>query len=218
MIQTTPILTKLSEEDYKNLADFAFSEQNPGFKPKEIESPNGNGVWDESKRYTHIAPKYFRQVLELVPPIVIELYAKAINECIRVCNAIELPHQFWPGPDSTMRLLDYPPGASTAPHTDFNLFTLCLYRDDMDAFKYLGGEGDPLLKKAREISPGIHFGEMMTEINGAQATGHEVVGTDKPQRSIVFFMVPRHSATLPSGKTVGQWIEERKRRSRRFRI
>jgi hypothetical protein len=55
----------------------------------------------------------------------------------------------------------------------------------------------------------------MTEINGAAATRHEVIGTDKRQCSAVFFVVPNHDVELPSGITVGQWIAERKNRSRK---
>lgn len=32
--------------------------------------------------------------------------------------------------------------------------------------------------------------------------------------SIVFFAIPDHAAVLPSGETVGEWLEERLARSR----
>lgn len=214
-----------TKEDYDRIHKFAFSDENPGWNPDVIESPNGDGVWDEHKRYAHLAPKYFDQASVSSPSFYTEMYSNGIfqlyhqarNEADRICRHLDIPKEFWSADDSTLRILDYPAGATTAPHTDFDLFTLCLYRDDMDAFKYLSGEDDPLLERAREISPGIHFGELMTELNGAQETEHEVLGTDNRQCSIVFFVVPNHKAILPSGISVGKWMDERKNRSRKIK-
>lgn len=203
---------KFTKEDYDEIAAFAFSSENPGYKPQVIESPNGDGIWDAQKKYAHIAPKYLNQTNN---ESMWFFYNMAKVAAFQVCEELGIPKEFYPGEDSTLRILDYPPGATTAPHTDFDLFTLCMYRDDYDAFKYLSGENDLLLMKARSISQGIHFGEILTEVNGAQATGHEVVGTEKRQCSIVFFVVPDHKAVLPSGLTVGEWMEERKNRSRK---
>ena len=208
---------KLSKDEYNKLAAFAFSEGNPGYKPEVVESPNGDGVWDEKKKYAHIAPKYFS-----VTPSDLHgldnakaMYNKAHDVADSVCKHLGLPEKYWGGPDSTLRVLHYPPGATTAPHTDFNLFTICMYRDDINAFKYLEGENEIILAKGRRLSPGLHIGEIMTEINGAQATKHEVLGTDNTQCSAVFFVVPAHDAILPSGKTVGEWMANRIKRSRK---
>ena len=44
--------------DYKEIARYAFSEDNPGYNPEVQEAPNGDDNWDTKKRYAHIAPKY----------------------------------------------------------------------------------------------------------------------------------------------------------------
>jgi hypothetical protein len=201
---------------YETLASFGFSADNPGYKPTVVESPDGDGVWDTEKKYAHIAPKYMKLVNPEVDTSAIQaLYDQALVEGKRICEALELPVQYHPGPDSTLRVLAYPPGATTAPHYDFDLFTISLFRDETRAFRYLEGEEDPLLVKARGISPGIHFGEILTEAVGAKATRHEVLGTPWRQKSAVFFVIPPHETVLPSGITVGAWIAERIARSRK---
>ncbi len=215
---------RLTKSDYEKVHAFAFSEHNPGYTPEVIESPNGDTNWDTTKKYAHIAPKYFKQMkapsiskfLGTGPDSINSIYEGARKKAISICQALDIPKEFWGGDDSTLRILDYPPGATTAPHTDFNLFTVCLYRDDTASFKYLSGSTNPLLNRARDISEGIHFGEIMTEINGCEATKHEVVATKNRQCSIVFFVVPNHESILPSGISVGDWLEERKNRSRKI--
>jgi len=203
-----------TQEQYNTLSSFAFSSFNTGFKPSVIESPNGDNIWDDLKRYAHIAPKYFASIEDQIPDI-IALYEMAKNEALCASYMLNLPEEFYPGPDSTLRILQYQPGATTAPHVDFDLFTISMYRNTLDTFKYLDGENDPLLQRVREYYPGIHLGELVTEINGAAATKHEVVASDDWQYSAVFFVVPEHTAILPSGLTVGQWMTERKERSRK---
>lgn len=206
-----------TDNDYNNIADFAFSSNNSGYKPKVIESPNGDGIWDTDKKYAHIAPKYLKELsfFENYDFTPVWYYNKALEEAINICNYLNIPKQFWPSKNSTMRILKYPPGSTTAPHTDFDLFTLSIFRNEIDTFKYLDVEDDYLLAMAKSISPGIHFGEIMTEINGAKATRHEVIASSKEQKSIVFFAVPDHDSILPSGITVGKWLAERESRSRK---
>jgi hypothetical protein len=203
---------KLTRDQFDHLCEYAFSGENPGFKPTVVESPNGDGVWDAEKQYAHIAPKYFHAGTPLVVRIrylCIAVYAA------RVLEDLCLPPDLAVGPDSTLRLLRYPPGATTAPHTDFDLLTLSLYRSDEAAFKYLSGEEHPFLQKARTISPGSHFGEILTEITGVEATRHETVPLETRSVSAVFFVIPPHEYVLPSGLTVGQWLAERIARSRK---
>lgn len=211
-------------EEFDRLAAYAFSSANPGYKPTVREAPNGDGTWDEQKEYAHLAPKYFSGG---TPEPIIEAWTDAMIAAIDVCDQLGLS-SWRPGPDSTLRLLRYLPGATTAPHTDFDLFTLSLYRSHKDAFKYIDAEpatiGDwntdrersrRLLTKARELSPGIHFGELMTEILGVPATPHETLPLDEWSYSAVFFVIPDHAKRLPSGVTVGEWIRERVARSRK---
>ncbi len=199
---------KLTDEMYDALATLAFHHDNEGYRPNLIESPDGDGIWDTEKKFGHLAPKYKGTLPEA-------MYADLIDEAAQICEFIGIPFNFWPSIDSTIRVLHYPPGAVTAPHTDFCLFTMMLYRDDMSAFRYLSGRDEPLLTKALKISPGIHFGELMTEILGVEATRHEVVATEDPQRSAVFFVMPPLNAVLPSGLLVSEWLDERKGRSRK---
>lgn len=202
----------LTQEEFENISEFAFSEQNPGYRPNIIESPHGDGVWDVEKKYAHIAPKYLSGFEKTS---VFDVYAKCIDVANDICEKIGIPEKYWAGTDSTLRVLHYPPGSTTAPHTDFDLFTICMYRNKPESFIYLNGEDDELLQKARNISPGIHFGELMSEINNSKATKHEVTATDDWQYSAVFFVVPPHDSILPSGLSIGEWIDERKNRSRK---
>lgn len=202
---------KLTRETFDLLATYAFSARNPGYKPAVREAPNGDGVWDEQKEYAHIAPKYFTPD---TPLEVRKIYDDVLAYAEAMCLRLGLPDGVFPGPDSTLRLLRYPPGATTAPHTDFDLFTLSLYRSHTNAFAYLGGDCAEL-QRAREISPGIHFGELMTEITGVPATEHETWPLHVPSVSAVFFVIPPHEFVVPSGVTVGEWIKERVARSRR---
>jgi hypothetical protein len=136
-------------------------------------------------------------------------------------------------------VLEYPPGATSARHTDFDLFTLVAYRDP-----YPGGlvreeqmpTGGPFLSWADTISPGIHFGELF-ELGGfGAATPHEVkkvwgpfgeaswegipAAVSKPQVSAVYFALPAHDLVLPDGRKVGPqsepgiYLHERMSRSR----
>lgn len=197
----------------KALIEYAFSDANPGWRPEIQESPNGDGVWDTNKRFAHLAPKYFT---EATPDFVLAAYEKQLGLATHACRLLQIPKAFHPGRDCTLRVLDYPAGATTAPHTDFDLFTMRVWRDASHAFRYLGGRGVELWA-IRGRYPGLHFGELMAEIDPKrwEATEHEVVASDEPQSSCVFFVMPDLGAVLPSGLAVGDWLEERKARSRR---
>ena len=200
--------------NYDRVAAFAFSDKNPGWRPEIEESPNGDGVWDTNKRFAHLAPKYFT---DDTPREIKQLHSNWVIKAQQACRYLGIPGKFYPGPDCTIRVLEYPPGATTAPHLDFDMFTLSMFRDDPDAFVYLdGSDQDPELLKAREGYPGIHFGEILTEIDPKfKATNHKVDGTENTQKAMVFFVLPKWTARLPSGLTVGEWVQERKARSRR---
>lgn len=197
----------------EQLIEYAFSDANPGWRPEIQESPNGDGVWDTNKRFAHIAPKYFNAA---TPQFVRAAYEKQLGLARHACRLLRVPEAFYPGPDCTLRVLDYPAGATTAPHTDFDLFTMRVWRDDANAFKYLGDVG-PNLVSITQRYPGLHFGELLAEVSPKRfvATKHEVIASDEPQSSCVFFVMPDLDAVLPSGITVGEWVEERKARSRR---
>ena len=74
------------------------------------------------------------------------------------------------------------------------------------------------LIKAEALSPQLHFGELMQEIEPRiwEATSHFVMPDEyKSQYSAVFFAIPDWDAVLPSGIKVGDWLAERYARSRK---
>ncbi len=147
-------------------------------------------------------------------------------EALRVHDALGLPEAWAPDLDaSALRILEYPPGATSARHTDFDLFTLVAYRDPFpgglvrhEPEHRFEDFGKPSLGFAEGVSPGIHFGELY-ELGGfGRATPHEVGAIDDgsscitsvklPQFSAVYFALPRHDLVLPDGRKVGPQTEE----------
>jgi hypothetical protein len=246
--------------DYARIHSIVFSPDYPGYKPEVVESPNGDGVKDTEKRYAHVAEKYLKEYTEYKPfnpnydPSSNQLelakheYAKSVRYAnagilkdyltkahelsLEVAIKIGVPKPFWPVKKySALRVLEYNASATTAPHKDFDLFTLMLYRNLPEYFKYIdlvNGKttyGDfavlkssqKLLKSAQELNTQVHFGEILEDIDpkAYKATPHEVVASEGPwQYSCVYFCVPDHEAVLPSGLTVGKWMEIRKGASR----
>lgn len=194
-----------SEADYNRIHELTFGRDYPGYKPTVQESPNGDGDWDQEKRYAHVAAKY-------LGPDEHELEAyltRAWIHSTKVVRKLGLDPQWEPSyAESCLRILDYPPGAGSAEHTDFDFLTIQLFRDRPEGFVRTE-EVDP---RHEEISPGIHFGEIAEEIGFAKATPHYVKPLNTRQRSIVFFALPHRHVAL---KTVGEWLDERKARSRR---
>jgi hypothetical protein len=198
---------KLTEQEYLRIHELTFGTPGyAGYKPTVQESPNGDGVWDTNKKYAHIAPKYNPC------PELMRFYERAFQEAIDVCVMLGLPRRLDPcWTECCMRILDYPPGASSAPHTDFDYFTIQLYRDRPEGFVRL----DLVLADDEKASPGIHWGEMAEVAGLRQAMPHLVMPLAVPQRSIVFFVLPSPSAELAPGLTAGEWLAERYARSRR---
>jgi isopenicillin N synthase-like dioxygenase len=210
--------------DYKKLHSIVFQDNYPGYKPNIIEAPNGDGYWDNDKRYAHIAAKYLTDLPYTPTKTVLQDYlSRATQYAVSVAISLGVPKEFWPTYQySAIRLLEYPPGAVTNPHTDFDLFTLMLYRNIPETFEYCGRDqlhkDNPLLQEARELNNQIHFGEILGIINPCYwATPHKVVAdpAQRTQYSMVYFAIPDHAAVLPTGETVGAWIEERISRSRK---
>lgn len=198
----------MNKEEFDKLREYAFSDDNPGWKPGVQEAPNGDGEWDRTKRFAHLAPKYFD---DSTPTFVVDAWAAGMREAERASRQLGIPAAMMPGPDSTLRILEYPPGATSAEHTDFDLFTLRLYRNLESPFKYLGWGGRELAE-ARKDFEGIHFGEIMAVLSERfLATKHKVTATPAEwQYAAVFFAVPSWTAMLPCGKTVHDWMQERK--------
>lgn len=176
-----------------------------GYKPNTAEAPNGDANVDRQKRYLHIAMKYDP------PAWAREYLARAHFEACRIAEVLGVPDHLYPRvADGTLRVLNYPAGASSAPHTDFDLFTVHCYRNTWEQFV----RHDPVDPRAEAIDPDVHLGEIAELCGLGKATRHEVLPSKWPQFSIVYFAMPAHDADLPGGQTVGLWLAERYARSR----
>lgn len=212
--------------DYATLSDIVFQEDYPGYRSNVIESPHGDGKLDD-KKFAHVAEKYlanYKPTNEFNVQFLKRLLHETHDESIKIAVHMGIPKKFWPVKEfGAIRILEYSPEAITNPHTDFDLFTLMCYRNNESYFKYVDldlespTEHVTSLQKARCMNNQIHFGEILEEIDPQlyKATPHEVIASNaETQYSIVYFAIPAHSAILPSGVTVGDWINERISRSR----
>lgn len=195
---------RFTKEEYDEIYSLTFDTPGyKGYRPEVQEAPNGDGKWDEQKKYAHIATKYSPS------PRLFEFYGRAFGEATRVYRELDIPSHLHPSwGNSCMRILDYPPGAESAEHTDFDLFTIQLYRDQPEGFVRTG----TVDQTDESISTGIHFGEMAEVAGLRKAMPHRVKALDVRQRSIVFFAIPPKDSSLI---TVGDWLDERYARSRR---
>lgn len=202
-----------TEDDYWHLHSIVFRSDYPGYKPDVIEIPNGDGKADIQKRYAHIATKYLNGIWQeqYLAPYLERAHALACQ----VASLANVPTAFMPKLSyGALRILEYPPGAESNRHEDFDLFTLMLYRDQTDKFCSDDTLTTSALTAIRTVNPQAHLGELGTAIGMGPATPHWVVPSDKSQHSIVYFAIPDHEASLPDGVTVGDWINERIARSR----
>lgn len=200
----------MNRHDYDVLHGLVFRDGYPGYKPTVKEIPNGDGKVDEDKRFAHVAEKYTDD------PVLLGYLGQAHAEAIRVARAIGIPEAFMPDMSrSALRVLEYPPGAVSNRHEDFDIFTLMMYRDQPRCFVAHDEHGvDLRLSQLQDVSPLAHFGELAREIDFAEATPHEVTASSVAQHSIVYFAIPRWEAFLPSGETVKDWLNRRMAQSR----
>lgn len=203
----------LDKGDYAVIHDIVFQPNYPGYKPTIVESPDGDGVLDHGKRYAHIAYKYLAEYYDAGNKLILESYLnRAHNLALEAAYAMGVPEEYMPDINrGALRILEYPPGAVTNPHCDFNLFTLMMYRDQPEHFEYVSGEPSTQLQ---EINHQIHYGEITELLGLGYATRHKVTASDTTQHSIVYFNVPRWEVKLPDGRTVEEFIVERTARSR----
>lgn len=213
-------MSLFSETDYEQIHALAFRDSYPGYKPEVIEIPNGDGKADAVKRYAHVGLKYFREGNPRDQQLRGAL-EEAHSIALRAGAAIGLPPQWMPDIRySMLRILEYPPGAGSNLHRDFDLFTLMMYRDQPDRFvarepeKRVVYRDESPLSRIQRINAQAHLGELGEAIGLGSATPHEVLPSEKPQRSIVYFAIPDHDTRMPSGETVREWLNERMARSR----
>ncbi len=229
--------------DYATIHSLVFRDDYPGYKPNVVESPNGDGKLDSLKRYAHVADKYLSEQPDASTyngrDFILSTYLdRAHLLSLEVAISIGVPREFWPVRKyGALRVLEYGTDAVTNPHTDFDLFTLMCYRNLPEYFTYclpprdskrsvwlsgLSREDTAVhrdsARRAQHLNSQVHFGELLEEIDSRtfKADDHKVIASGGPsQYSIVYFAVPSEEAVLPSGLTVGQWMAERKGRSRR---
>lgn len=208
----------LTANDYARLHEIVFRSDYPGHKPKVVESPNGDGVKDVGKRYAHVNRLYIEQwekkdgVKSLVAECtLLEYLEKCHEKALEIAVDLGIPPDFWPSErHSTLRVLEYLPYTGSARHTDFDLFTVPVYRNNPNALELTGGH-------VFKNHPGVQVGQLYQELYpNIIATGHYVRAKSKYwQYSAVYFAIPDHASELPSGQTVGSWIEE-KMKERRY--
>lgn len=204
-----------TSDEYEFLHAQVFREGYAGYKPTVKEIPNGDGLVDADKRYAHIAPKYFSTSEErtLLTPYLLRAHDLAVE----MGRLLQLPEAFMPDVRyGALRILDYPPGAHSHRHEDFDLFTVMCYRDQPQMFRSEEPPGPPgeALRKIRTLDPQAHLGQLGEAIGLGPATPHWVLPGDQRQRSIVYFAIPDHESLLPSFSTVRDWLNERMARSR----
>ncbi len=199
-----------SQLDYEKLCTL-FAPGYAGYKPEVLEAPNGDGKVDAAKRYLHVALKYN-------PPEWARYFlARAHFEACRIAEAIGVPADFYPKVENgTLRVLDYPAGAGSAEHTDFDLFTVHCYRSTPQDFVRVG-YGHTALRLAEAIDPDVHFGDIGQEIGLGPATRHLVPARPYPQQAIVYFAMPANDARMPDGSRAIDWIADRYKRSRVYK-
>jgi len=205
-----------SSIDYADLRARVFRPDYAGYKPNVVESPHGDGKLDAEKRYAHVSVKNMRtdeERRDLLPYL--EL---AHNQALKAARAMVLPVEFHPKMEfGALRVLEYPPGASSHRHEDFDLFTLMLYRNDPERFQVDETHAGRALAALQQVNTQGHLGEIASELGLGPATPHWVEPSTTAQHSIVYFAIPDHAAWLPSGITVGEWLKERLARSRVYR-
>lgn len=201
----------LDRKDYDTLATIVFQPSYPGWKPDVKEIPNGDGKVDV-KKYAHIAPKYLpgfgtgRQ-----RSLLMRALFRAHEVAEAVADVLNVPQAFRPDIRyGAVRVLAYPAETGIShPHTDFDLFTIPLFRDQPECFvRYEHQDLDPI---AEDIAPGLHIGELGEAIGLGPATRHEVLPHPEGQLSAVYFAIPDWDAPLPEGPArdrVYQWLLE----------
>lgn len=227
-----------NKQEYDTMANIVFATdaqgkpRYPGYRPEVVELPNGDGRADTQKRYAHVSLKNLHSWA--IPPaeqtphdekhwwLLKDYLDRAHAEALRVARALGVPEAFMPDIRySTLRVLEYPPGATSARHTDPDLFTVPLYRDRAEglvryappervrrparyeAFDIARDIAEYQLRDqialAREkpfrdldaISPGLHIGELGEIVGLGPATPHEVVAVSGPGPCRA--LAPQHS-------------------------
>lgn len=198
--------------DYDHLASLFTLPGYKGYKPEVLEAPNGDGKVDVRKRYLHVALKYNP------PQWALYFLARAHFEACRIAEAIGVPEAYYPKVENgTLRVLDYPPEAGSAEHTDFDLFTVHCYRSTPRDFVKVRDDHTAKFCLAESIDPDVHFGDIGAEVGLGPATRHMVPAREYSQQAIVYFAMPANDARMPTGERAIDWIADRYNRSRVYK-
>lgn len=186
-----------------------FATAYPGYRPEVSEAPNSDGNVDTAKRYLHVALKYDP------PAWAVSYLARAHFEACRVAEALKVPDAFYPRVENgTLRVLEYPPGAGSAEHTDFDLFTILLWRSTPEDLEINGSawsnrvSATSALGRALAIDPSLHIGRLGALVGLGPATPHRVPARPYAQKSIVYFAMPANDAILPIHDHLGKPCEK----------
>lgn len=210
---------KWSNSEFDYWASRVFTPTYPGYRALCFEQPDGNKDGESYYSYAHIASKYLdgwltghemrEEARDLIESLVEEARAWAVK--------FGIPFELWPtAEDSTLRLLYYPPGGAGAKHTDFCLFTLPVFRNLPQCFNIEVANPDPI-PGIPYGEPKVHKGELMASLMPKEQADMHWVDADpdgRAQFSAVFFAMPPLKTLLPSGQTVGEWVEKRKKETR----
>ena len=184
--------------DYAKLHALVFSEGYPGYRPALRERFQDSGKTDQDKRFAHVATKYLAKDPDLSRAAALEKYLLTAHcLAINIAKNLCLPERLWPALEAcALRVLDYQPGATTAPHYDFNLFSVNCYRDRPEQ-----------LRPNRDL---YHLGELAQIFGVGPQLKHWTEPCDAPTQSIIYFALPAHDVTM----TVGEWVQWRVETSR----
>ncbi len=197
-----------SLKDYQELYGLFNEPGYTGYKPEVLEAPNGDGNIDAKKRYLHVALKYNP------PDWALWYLSRAHFEACRIAEAIGVPHEYYPKSENgTLRVLEYGPGAGSATHTDFDLFTVHCYRSHPEDFKRV----TRVDARAESIDPDVHYGDIAEAVGIGDATKHYVPERNYVQQAIVYFAMPANDAIMPNGMRAIDWIADRYSRSRVYK-
>lgn len=228
-----------SARDYARLHDVVFSGGWPGYRPEVKELPNGDGRVDAEKRYAHVAVTYLRDWCGragtghngvFLPKQAVDMcmsyLMRAHERAVEIARALKCPDAFMPRLEyGALRVLEYPPGAGSHAHTDFDLFTVMLYRDRPGRFM---SDWFEMPEAVRALDEHCHMGELGEIVGLGRATQHSVLASPEWQHSLVYFAIPDHAAKLtlsvstladtPAVRevSVGDWLTERMARSRKY--
>lgn len=186
-----------SAYDYAEISEVAFQYTYPGYMSN-IPTRHSSRTpvqYDAKTRYAHLSLRYLEEY-----PSLHKYIKTANNRAIEVASKLKIPKAYFPVEKyGVIRILEYPAGAVSPPHTDFDLFTLMCYRNNTASLKYLD-----------KSEPDIMYGELLAVILPEyKATKHQVLPDSETQQSIVYFTMPDHNAVLPNRMSVRNWCSKR---------